>query len=53
MPNSYDDMDIEQMVERFEREAQECIDKMMRASETSEKRCARIFESLEFLINEN
>ena len=53
MPNSYEKMDIEQMVEQLEKEARECIEKMTRESETSEKKCARMLEALEFLINED
>ena len=56
MPKSYDemienmieDMDIEQMIEK----ANESMNNMNRESERAEKTCMRIFDVLEFLINE-
>ena len=56
MPKSYDEMienmieemDINQMIEK----ANESMNNMNRESERAEKSCMRIFEALEFLINE-
>ena len=47
-------MDIEHMdIEQIEREAKECLEKMKRESERAEKKCVKILEALEFLVNEN
>ena len=52
MPKSYDEMieemDINQMIEK----ANESMNNMNRESERAEKSCMRIFNALEFLINE-
>ena len=56
MPKSYDkmienmieEMDINQMIEK----ANESMNNMNRESERAEKTCMRIFDVLEFLINE-
>jgi len=56
MPKSYDEMienminemDIKQMIEK----ANESMNNMNRESERAEKTCMRIFDVLEFLINE-
>ena len=56
MPKSYDEMienmidemDINQMIEKVN----ESMNNMNRESERAEKSCMRIFEALEFLINE-